>query len=166
MRVTYRNFLLLVLMVIFISGCTNLEPESSRELPEDFDFSLIYGTYGKQKIDTYNNTVIKDLVENGIVEADVTLTEDEMNRIYNEMVKIDIMSDLNLEGDKQCDVEPPSISEWKIQINNEINSIAYGNYCEHPEVILDLIELEDFIHEIVSSKDEYKALPDAKGFYE
>ena len=31
-------------------------------MPDDFNFSLTYGTYAKQKIDTFNNVVIKDLV--------------------------------------------------------------------------------------------------------
>ncbi len=53
-------------------GCSKDAPEDVvSEMPEDFNFRLTYGTYGKQKIDTFSNTVVKDLVEDGAIEANI-----------------------------------------------------------------------------------------------
>lgn len=72
-------------------------PYANQKIPEDFNFSLTYGTYGNQKIDTFNNVVVKDLVEDGTIEASISLTKKEKQAIYGEMMKIDIMGELNLD---------------------------------------------------------------------
>ena len=155
-------FIFPVLLLMF----SGFSKETTQDMPKDFNFSLTYGTYGKQKIDTFNDLVVKDLVKDGTVEAHVALTEDEMKQIYKKMHDLNIMGDLNLEDEEECDAEPPSPSRWNIQMNGQTKSFSYSTYCEHPNEVLELLKLEEMLHNIVLEKDEYKQLPKANGFYE
>ena len=147
-------------------GYGNPQATMNKEMPEDFNFSLIYGTYGKKQIDTFNDVVVKDLVADGTIEANIALTKEEKQAIYNEMLKMNIMGDLDLNKGKECMVEPPSRTEWVIQINGETKKISYNSYCDYPPDVLNLIKLQDFIHSLVSSKKEYLDLPASNGYYE
>ena len=152
--------------LILVSGCDNTQEFMSTEMPEDFNFSLTYGTYGNKQIDTFRDVVVKDLVEDGTIEANIVLTNEEKQAIYNEMFNMNIMGDLNLNKEKECMVEPPSKTEWRIQMNGETKKISYKSYCDYPPDVLKLIKLQDFIHTLVSSKKEYLDLPASNGYYE
>lgn len=152
--------------MLFMGCSPEISSEAPQDMPDDFNFSLSYGTYGKQKIDTFNNTVVKDLVVDGTVEAELTLTEEEMKRIYDEMMDINIMGDLDLEEDEICRSEPPSLSQWTIEMNGKKKSFHYSTFCDYPEHISQLYQLQDLIESIIIEKPEYKALPKSNGFYE
>ncbi|MBU9713835.1 hypothetical protein [Evansella tamaricis] len=157
---------ILSLSLILVAGCNHTQDNTNQKMPNDFNFSLTYGTYGKQKVDTFTNVVVKDLVEDGTIEANISLTQKEKQAIYNEMMKINIMGELKLDKEKECETEPASFSQWNVKSNEETKSFSYTTYCEYPEDVLNLIKLEEYIHEVVSSKKEYIALPEAKGHYE
>jgi hypothetical protein len=156
----------MIVSIIAFAGCNKLQDNTTQEMPKDFNFILTYGTYGKQKIDTFNNIIIKDLVVDGVVEADISLTEDEMRQIYNEMLKLGMMGELVLDKEKECGVDPPSFSTWYIEMNGQMKSVVYADYCEYPEDVMKLKELEHFIHHVVSIKEEYRELPHARGGYD
>ncbi|WP_187442038.1 hypothetical protein [Sutcliffiella horikoshii] len=46
-------YIILLSILFFISACSFDEDVSSPVMPADFEFSLTYGTYGKQKVDTF-----------------------------------------------------------------------------------------------------------------
>ncbi|MEQ2528237.1 hypothetical protein WMO40_16240 [Bacillaceae bacterium CLA-AA-H227] len=156
-----KKIYLILGLCIVIMGCSN---KTSDVAPNDFNFSLSYGTYGKQKIDTFNDIVVKDLIEDGTMEVQISLSDDELKQIYEEMMKIDIMGDLDIEK-SDCISEPPHPTEWEIQMNGQRKTISYSDYCDYPKDVENLIELKDFIHQIVSSKDQYNKLPEARGGY-
>ena len=166
----YLFLYLISILLISLIGCSN-QPDKLeiKEMPADFNFSLIYGTYGKQKIDTFNDTIVKDLVEDGTIEVNLALTEEEMKQIYHEMMTIDIMDDskFTVREEEVCETEPPSYTIWNIQMDGKTNSFYTQTYCDgYPENVLKLLKLEDYIHSILLNKDEYKALPDSNGYYE
>ncbi|QOR64783.1 hypothetical protein IM538_13040 [Cytobacillus suaedae] len=164
----YRDKLILFLsLILVLIGCSKgSNVEMNPVMPEDFEFSLTYGTYGKQKIDTFNDLVIKDLVVDGVIEAKITLSNEDMNKIYEGMRSINIMAELDLKRENECMSEPPTFTEWTIQMNSETKTIHYQTYCEYPTDILKLIELQEYIHNIVIEKPEYKELPASNGYYE
>lgn len=150
-----------------IVGCsTEISDKPNEDMPDDFNFSLTYGSYAKKKIDTFKNIVVKDLVEDGTIEANIALTEEEMKQIHNEMIKINVMGELDLDEDKECHSEPPRVSIWDIQMDGKTKSFNYQSHCNYPEDVLSLLKLEEYIHNIVSTKAEYKALPESRGAYE
>jgi len=157
--------LIITVMIFSLVGC-NFSRDSTNEDMRDFDFTLIYGVYGKNKIDTFNDMIIIDLIEDGTLEANISLSQQEKEQIYNEMKRINIMGELNMNKEDECETEPSTFSSWDIHMNGESKSFSYGTYCKYTDDLLELIKLEDYIHNIVSSKEEYKQLPEAKGAYE
>ena len=162
--------MIVISILLCTMGCSKDAPEDIvSEMPEDFNFRLAYGTYGKQKIDTFSNTVVKDLVEDGSIEANIAFTKEEMKQIYTEMMKINIMGELVVENknEKECSVITPSFTTWDIQINGETKSVYTKNYCDdYPKDALKLVRLAEYIHSILINKEEYKELPESKGYYE
>ncbi|MDQ0916328.1 hypothetical protein [Paenibacillus sp. V4I5] len=64
-----------------------------KEMPNNFDFMVRFG-YGevtKNEINTYQDTVTKDLIINGNAIANITFTMEEMRSIYEKMREINIM---------------------------------------------------------------------------
>lgn len=165
----------IIAAILFFSlfGCSNelmieREPEIiyPEVMPEDFNFRLDYDTYSKQVIDTFTDTVVKDLVVDGQIETTISLSDDEMQNIYEEMVELNVLAELDLNRDRNCLSEPESISIWSIQMNDELVGYYYSGYCDESSTVKKFRELEKFVQEIVYAKEEYKALPPARGYYE
>ncbi|MGD6781470.1 hypothetical protein [Sutcliffiella horikoshii] len=166
-------FILFPILLLF-SACSSVEDVSAPVLsdvstpvmPADFEFSLTYGTYGKQKVDTFNDMIIKDLVIDGTIEAEIPLTVEEKNLTYNEMLKINIMGDLEIDRELQCAIEPPTFTSWHIQMNGQTKEFSYTSFCEYNGDAKNLMSLENYIHKLVAAKEEYQELPDSNGWYE
>ncbi|MGO1059454.1 hypothetical protein ACTL32_10030 [Planococcus sp. FY231025] len=152
------------MLVLVLAGCADPMPE---EMPADFDFRLSYGVHGGKGVDTFNDTAVKDLVEDGSAEARVVLSAEEMEAVYRQLAEINVIGDLNLVEEPRCQVQPPSYSTWEIVADGETAEFAYGDDCGfEPRDVRKLRALESEIHEMVSSKEAYQALPEARGAYE
>ena len=55
---------------------------TAAEMPDDFNFTIDFGTYGKNNIDTYHNTFTKDLVIAGTETIDFVIPAEKMREIY------------------------------------------------------------------------------------
>jgi hypothetical protein len=155
-------------MIVAVAyGCSteNLNETSHKEMPEDFNFTLSYGVMGKQKIDTFEDLVVKDLVEDGLIEANISFTDQEMNEIHSKMMEINIMGELDLNKDNSCSSEPEIISIWTIQMKGETKSFNYISFCDVSNDIESLRKLENFITNLMEQKDAYKKLPPSNGTY-
>lgn len=104
------KYILFVLICINLVGCASSDSkESIPPMPEDFNFKLNYGFQGLQEIDTFSDTVKKDLVLDGTIETSISLEQDEMKTIYQHMMAMDIM-EVELEVDGSCRSEPEPVS--------------------------------------------------------
>ncbi len=137
-------------------------------MPSDFNFSVSYG-YGdmtKNVIDSYEDTVTKDLIMNGAATANIALSDDEMREIYAKMREIDIMAAKKLPKKNGCFRTPSNEESWKVTINRETTTFIWTDeYCDMTEDANRLSELRRFIQGIVEDKEAYKALPAAVGAY-
>ncbi|MEK3715908.1 hypothetical protein [Paenibacillus sp. FSL R7-0333] len=146
-------------------------PEDMPEdMPEYFDFLVRYG-YGevsKNEINTYQDTLVKDLIVNGTATANITLTGEEMRSIYERMRGISIMSKMQLVPAKQsCSVVPYQEDSWRITVNGFTRNWSWsGENCELTEDAEKLLELRNFIADIVAGKEAYQELPEAEGGYD
>ncbi|MDW0118251.1 hypothetical protein QTL97_15060 [Sporosarcina thermotolerans] len=181
-----KKLLPFVLLILLLSACnesvsitneeipdssslteTNFEPMPN-SIPDDFGFSLQFGITKKNEINTFNGTFTKDLITAGTVTTDLTLTEEEMVSIY------EMMKDVKFAGTKHliptvidCAIEPYGEDEWEVLVNGEIirHSVSEA-YCKPTDDAKQLIELRDYIFDLIQSKNSYKELPDAEGGYE
>ncbi|GAB2671768.1 hypothetical protein ACFQWB_13315 [Paenibacillus thermoaerophilus] len=166
-------FLVPLFFALLAAGCTVPSVEGGRpslpeKMPPDFAFSLEFGINGRNAVNTFDHTVTKDLIAGGVVTANIALTTEELEQIYERMRKINIADSKKLIPDrKTCLQTPHGTDKWNIRINgNTITHQWSGEYCNPTPDALQLGELRDFVFELVKAKDEYKRLPEATGGYD
>jgi hypothetical protein len=164
-------------MALLITGCsdntdlgTNIEKENNMpdEIPKDFNFTVQFGHRFKNEINTFKDSVTKDLISDGTATTSIFLTNEEISAIYKKMKDINIMAPKKLVPDKtNCMQTPHGEDKWEIQLNGETKTLYWnGEYCETTNDAKQLIELRNYILNIVKSKEEYKKLPEANGAYQ
>jgi hypothetical protein len=139
-------------------------------MPGSFNFMVRfgYGEVNKNEINTFQGTVTKDLIMNGTASAKITLTVEEMRSIYEKMREINIMGKKELVPAKiSCEATPYSVDSWEIHVNGETNQFSWSDqYCDPTSDAKQLLELRNFIQQIVAEKEEYKKLPESEGGYD
>lgn len=162
--------ILLFIFAFFLSGCglnNDTKDVMPDEMPSDFGFSVKFGVGKKNEIDTFEGKITKDLVDDGTTTINLPLTIEEKAKIYEKMKTINIISMKDLVPKTECMTKPYSEDEWKITINGEtITTSISGAYCEKAIDENKLIDIRNYIRNIVQSKGEYKKLPEATGGYE
>ncbi len=170
-----RLCILLAVLLLIMTGCgaeTDSKESNSmpKEMPDMFDFIVRfgYGDVNKNEINTYQDTVTKDLVTKGTATANITLTMEEMHSIYGKMREINIMGTKELApANMNCSQVPYSEDSWKITINGETKTFTWSDEnCETTDDAAQLLELRNFIQHIVAGKEAYKALPESEGGYD
>ncbi|AQQ53088.1 hypothetical protein [Planococcus lenghuensis] len=178
------KLIVLSLLLLLLIGCgttegTMNEPETEpadepaetitampAEMPEDFDFSIRYGITSKNEVDTFDDTVTKDLITNGTASADIKLSDEEMKLVYEKMQKINAMAPKELVPDAGCIHTPHEVDIWKIQALGEIITHEVSQkYCELTEDAQELLNLRKFIVDLIEEKEAYEELPEAEGGY-
>ncbi|MEG0385005.1 MAG: hypothetical protein RR642_09660 [Solibacillus sp.] len=142
-----------------------------QNMPNDFDFSIQFGVHKKNEINTFKGTVTKDLIADGTATTQLILTDEEMQNIYKKLQKINIAETKEfipkpING-TVCRREPHEEDEWIIIFNGEtITHLISGEYCDPTNDAKRLIQLRNYVFNIIKSKGEYKLLPKSNGAYE
>jgi len=139
-----------------------------REMPNDFDFSVRFGVLCRNEINTFTDTVTKDLIADGTATAQLTFTANELARIYQKMREINILAPKQLVPEQTtCTQTPHGEDRWEIRVNGKIKTIFWsGMYCETTRDARQLIALRNDIFNIVKTKEAYRKLPEPVGGYE
>ena len=89
-KVTYLCLLLIAFTFVSCNSIStkNQLPESK---PKDFNFVFTYGVNAQNQLDTTKGQFTKDMVLEPSITTSLKLSEDEMNSIYSEMNKINIL---------------------------------------------------------------------------
>lgn len=179
-----RLLLGIVTSLLITSGCvhnselsrgseseTNISQKNQmpKEMPEDFNFSLSfgYGEVNKNEINTYDNSVTKDLIMKGTAKTDALFSQDEMQSIYEKMREINIMEIDGFSQQVGCSKTPSNTDSWKITINGDRKTFSWTDEdCSVSNDEKQLLDLRTYIQQIVNGKDAYKALPEAEGGYD
>ena len=159
----------LFISVSLFAGCgstaKNQMPDTK---PKDFNFVFNYGVNAKNQLDTFKGQYTRDMITEESVTTELKLTEEEMNSIYLEMKKIDIMNypdKFNPKGNVKS--KPFTTYSLKIVINKKEKNIYWKN-----EILSDTKEANQLkevfkkIYKVIESKEEYKKLPMPKGGYD
>ena len=185
-NIVERLTILFIVIALILIGCkedlSNNEGSSSIEtrstaqtmpenMPKDFGFSVSFGFGKKNEINTFKDTVTKDLIEDGTKTVDIALTDEEMLEIYEKMKEIDITNTKQFIPEpvngEMCEQEPYEEDEWKITLDGEtISHYISGAYCEPTKDARQFLELRNFVFNKIENKDEYLKLPKSKGGYE
>jgi len=156
-------------MILSLSGCnsTSTRNQFSTVKPKDFNFIFNYGVGAKNQLDTIKGKYTKDMIIEPSIITDLVLSDGEMNNIYLDMMKINILNypeNFNPESDV---IQTPFLTYYiKIVIDDKEKNIYWKdeNVSETKEAI-ELRMLFNKIEEIIINKEEYKKLPPTKGGY-
>lgn len=161
----------LMIVLFFLVGCAQMnfnQTSMQEDMPEDFDFSIQFGINKMNEINTYENSIKKDLIDNGTATASFAFTKEEKQTIYEMMKEIAIIEDKKLKPLlANCHQEPYEEDAWKITMNGKTYRLNVSEeYCELTDDAKELFNLRHKIFRIVRGKGVYKDLPDAVGGYD
>lgn len=147
------------------------------DVPEDFAIRFVAGIGAPNIYDTYTGTIQKDLIVDGVAEANFSPDEQTLRNIYAKVVEYDIcsigreMTSDVLAGDGfGYGVDPLTVYE--------ITVTAYGKtYTIHGDATAEgFVETDKdadhfmsfvrFMYDILYNNPEYQSLPDAVGGYD
>lgn len=162
--------LCILLVAILLAGCNltigkNKLPSTK---PKDFNFVFSYGVGSKNQLDTIKGQYTKDMVTEPSVSTNLKLSDEDMDTIYSEIIKINILDYPDNFKPKNNVIQTPYYTyNFKIIVNGMEKNISWAdeNVSESKEAV-QLRKLFKKIQEIIESKEEYKKLPEAKGGYD
>lgn len=162
--------LCLFLITFSIVGCnsTSTENQLPESKPKDFNFVFNYGVNAKNQLDTTKGQFTKDMVSEPSITTNLKLSDDEMNTIYSEMKKINILDYPNKFNPKSNKIQTPfDTYSIKIIIDGKEKSIYWKDENVSKSKEADqLRKLFKKIQEIIDNKEEFKKLPDPKYHYQ
>lgn len=135
-------------------------------MPDDFAFEIHFGIGGRNEINTFNDTVTKDLISDGTATANMTFTPEEMEAIYNKMKDVNVAESKKLIPLYKGMAKMPFVEDrWYIRLNGKIISLTYSDKFGFTKDATQLFEIRNFIMETVKKKEEFKKLPEEKGCF-
>lgn len=180
-----KKMILFVLFSIFFifNSCNNVDeiiPKVEADMPDDFNFKINFGTYGKNCIDTYNSTFTKDLVAAGTETIDFVIPTDEMRKIYEAFIEYkihELPDDINSEieiimGKDYTEWEPAANYILTYTYNNVKRTISCNDggpwYADSgpPETRNNLVKFVEIVSEYIYNTEEYQKMPPFEGGYE
>jgi hypothetical protein len=163
-------WLCVLLIATLLAGCnlTSTKNKLPSTKPKDFNFVFSYGVGSKNQLDTIKGQYTKDMVTEPSVSTNLKLSDEDMDTIYSEIRKINILDYPDSFKPKNNVKQNPYYTyNFKIIANGIEKNISWvdENVSESKEAV-QLRELFKKIQEITENKEEYKKLPEAKGGYD
>jgi hypothetical protein len=138
---------------------TEINSTASEKKSDDFYFHLTYRIGDNYEF--YNDTITKFVKGQSPVTTTLKLTKEDMNAIYKEMKEIDIVNYPDQAGQINYDNDT-SLNYYHIKVT--IDGVVKNLYLQDKDNAQDektvrLRNLFLLIHDIISSKEEFKQLP-------
>jgi len=170
----YFIFALVFALAIMFYGCNKAPDEEAetKEMPEDFAFSVTWNAYGISSYDSSSGKLVKttDAATPEDYVTTLTLSEDRISEIWDIISKLDIESYPNkYDPFKDVKSEPSQtliLSTVANGVKNEIRceGIAFGTEGATKKGKAFLSAMGDIVS-IIESTKEWRALPDYEFFY-
>jgi hypothetical protein len=173
-----KALLILVISSLFlvVTGCGSTATAKggigNTPAKSDFNFIFKYGVGAKNILDTYAGTYTKDMVIDPAITIELTLSEEEMDSIYQKMAEIDFF---NYPDEFKVTVPPGELTGmvtpfsryyFTVEKDSQIKDLSWADEITNPNVKADkLRELINLIKSIIESKEEYKKLPEPSSGY-
>jgi hypothetical protein len=161
---------IVILSLIFfaINNLSSTKSNLPLTRPNDFNFVFNYGVGSKNQLNTIKGQYTKDMVAESSISTNLKLSDEDMDTIYSEMRKINILDyPDNFNPKNNVKQTTYHTYNFKVIVNGIEKNISWadGNVSQSKQAV-QLRELFKKIQEIIESKEEYKKLPEAKGGYD
>ena len=163
-------FLWLFIIQFSLVGCSS---QGSKDVlpdikPENFNFVFNYGVNAKNGLNTIKGEYTKDMVIDPAVTTKLVLSNEEMNSIYLNMKKINILNYPETFNPKSNTMQTPfQTYSLKIVLDGSEKNISWKD--ENVSKSKEAVQLRNLflkIQEIIINKEEYNKLPPANGGYD
>lgn len=156
-----------------VTNTVSVNGLSSSASPTQFKMIFEYGVEAKNKLDTFNGTFTKDMISCSPITVNLTLTPEELNKIYQKMIETNFFDypdkfvDSNHYKPVVSAVTPFYSYYFKVEYDGgKIKELSWNDDTEYvDENGAKLHELIQLITGIISTKDAYKQLPEPCGGY-
>lgn len=163
--------LTLFISLLCICSCNNTS--LPKEIPDDFSFKVIWGTYGISSYDSETGTLIKTSDATNPEDYITTyfLTDDELKQIYELIYNLNIESYADSLNDKSFGTSNPYMN-LKLEvktgtINKTIMASKVSNYNDGYTIkTKKYLNVIKSIRDILMNTAEWKALPDYEFLYD
>ncbi len=149
------------------AGCTAPAPGVS-----NFNLIFKYGVGAKNELSTFEDTYTKDMVNEPSITVNLSLTEEELDRIYQKMVEIDFFAypdkfSVSVSpGESVGMVTPYNSYYFRVQYDSKIKELWWEDkIINEDKKAKKLRELIQLITDIIRAKEEYKKLPEPTSGY-
>ena len=176
------NVLALLIMLTGVAGCNNETPaevESPAEvtptpppIKPSFNFIFRYGIMGKNILDTFQGTYSKDMIIDPNIVIKLSLSPEEMDRIFEKMVEIDFFDyperfRVSVPPGETLGMQTPHSSYYfKVEYDAGTKELWWNDdITNEDEKAAKLRELIRLIKDIIESREEYQKLPRPRGGY-
>ncbi|OGO30551.1 MAG: hypothetical protein A2Z29_11270 [Chloroflexi bacterium RBG_16_56_11] len=170
---------LIIIIFIFVvtlngaSGCTQpTTPQPPATTPADFNLIFKYGITARNTLDTFQGMYTKDMILDPAITVELSLTQEEMDKIYQKMREIDFFSyPVKFAvgagpGEPVSEVTPYSTYFFKVTYDGHTRELLWDDKIIKKDEKADrLRELIEFIRGMVEAREEYKKLPEPRGGY-
>lgn len=170
--------LALFCMAALLSGCQTNAGTLPKNRPADFDIRFSYWIVeGQENIyDTYEDTLQKDLVTIGTAAADLAVSTETLDEIYQKIRELElyaISEDLTSENltvtDEQIFVTPCTEYEIKFTVNGTEYTVTgdetASSYTRRNSDADRFWTFKEYMQELYRNTEEFHGLPDAEGAY-
>jgi hypothetical protein len=132
-----------------------------------FNILFRYGIGAKNELNTYNGTYTKDLVINGTVTTNLTLSQEELTELQYKIAEMGLWSyPESFSRNPFSEVTPPCDWYLKMDVNGKIKVITWNsNSLIESNIQQHLDQVTDYLTGLIEQKPEYQVLPNAEGGY-
>lgn len=161
-----------VMVVLLVVTACSTAPVTT---PSDFGLVFKYGVGARNELDTFHGTYTKDMIGDPPITIPMTLSEEELDRIYEKMVNIgffDYPDEFEVTvppGGLRGIVAPHSSYYFKVKQEDGFKELSWDAEIieattkdEKAERLRELIRL---IRDIIEAKPEYRELPEPTSGY-
>jgi hypothetical protein len=164
----FKHVPMLAVSLLFLCACSDVGGSAETR---EFNLSLRYGILARNQLNTFQNTITKDLVLDGTVTVPFVLAASNLDSIEARMQQIGFFGYPDTVAVRSADnitatVDPACIYEFSVFSHGRWKALYWLNgIVTADSQAVKLRDLIAFIQEIVESTPEYKQLPPARGAY-
>jgi len=140
-----------------------LKQNQERDFSQVQVFGFIFKWWGNE-LNTFNGTFAHDMVIDPPITINLTLTSDEMKRVYLKMVEVGFFTYAQKDAEiKNWVIVTPCGSYYlKVKYDSLVKELTWD---DNSLINLKLKKLTNFIIEIIHAHEEFKQLPPPRGGY-
>jgi hypothetical protein len=136
-------------------------------MPSDFSLIFRYGVGAKNVLDTFNGTYTRDMVIDPPVTVNLSLSNEELQNIYQKMIEISFFSyPENVPPRPNLTVYPHQDYYVKVQCDSKTKEVSWSYESMFEQDFGDgLTQLVNCITHTIESREEYRKLPTPNAGY-